>query len=30
MAVYEPEVTPDEAESRLVRWREAAEATLEL
>jgi glycerol kinase len=30
MAVYEPEVTPDEAEARLVRWRDAAEATLSL
>ena len=30
VAVYEPEVAPDEAEARLVRWREAAEATLAL
>ena len=30
LAVYEPAVTPDEAEARLVRWREAAEATRSL
>ena len=30
VAVYEPEVGTDEAEARLVRWREAAEATLAL
>jgi glycerol kinase len=30
VASYEPRISADEAESRLRRWRQAAEATMEL